>query len=373
MKADRPWRSHGFRRWATRIALGVVILVVLLSAPVLWIEGVCTGAREPGVSTPAPLVKDTGYARRESDSYLSFPEWYIVYAYDDLAGVLREGDESHFAYGRQIAGFWRSLCDLNRVVTSRGGTGVDTKVMLYTIGWSFTAELGIKGAYEKSGGRLFEWARGGGKTAEDTFAARDMQAYAKFLRQTPWYEYPFATRLAAFWRDTPLRGTHPARKIERRVVVTGEYGTKAIYGALIGFSSQTALGAADLEIQTVVAGLEKGDIAGYPRITIVRDLGAGRALIRTPRYQAYTDLLVALARRGRDIVEIAGNHRILVTVLAPKSPLPALPGVTQLFELTIQSRPDRRRVGLDITVERLAATIRALERVGTTIEHIYDY
>ena len=373
MKLDRPWRSSGFRRWAKRLALGVLILVALLSAPILWIEGVCTASRDPRASTPAPLVKDSGYARRESDSYLSFPEWHIVYAYEDLAGVLRDGDESHFAYGRQIVGFWRSLCGLNRVVTSRGGTGLDTKVMLYTIGWSFTAELGIKGAYEKSVGRLFEWLRGRGKTAEDTFAARDMQAYAKFLRQMPWYEYPFAARLGAFWRDTPLRGKHLARKLERRAVVTGEYGTKAIYGALIGFGSATALGAADLEIHTVIAGLEKGDVARDPRITIVRDLGAGRTLIRTPRYQAYTDLLVELARRGRDIVEIAGNRKIFVTVLAPRAPLPALPGMTELFELAIQSKPDRRRVGLDVTVERLAATIRALERAGTVIEHVYDY
>jgi hypothetical protein len=62
-------------------------------------------------------------------------------AYEDLAGVLKDRDESAFAYGRQIAGFWRSFCALNRVGSGRGGTGLDTKVMLYTIGWSFTAEL----------------------------------------------------------------------------------------------------------------------------------------------------------------------------------------------------------------------------------------
>ena len=105
---------------------------------------------------------------------------------------------------------------------------------------------------------------------------------------------------------------------------------------------------------------------------IVRELGGGRTLIRTPRYQAYTDLLVRLARRGRDVAEIAGNHRILVTVLAPKDPLPPVPGVTELFEAPIQSRPDRRRLGLDVSVEHLAAAIRALEASGASIEHIYD-
>jgi hypothetical protein len=53
--------------------------------------------------------------------------------------------------------------------------------------------------------------------------------------------------------------------------------------------------------------------------------------------------------------------------------LPAAPGVTELFEASIQSRPDRRRLGLDVSVEHLAAAIRALEASGTPIEHIYDY
>ena len=245
--------------------------------------------------------------------------------------------------------------------------------MLYTIGWSFTAELAIKGAYENTVGRAFERLRGHARTAEDEFAARDMQAYAEFLRQTPWYEYPFGWRLLAFWRSTPLGGDGLARKIERRVVFTTEYGTKAVYGALIGYASGATLGAADQEIQTVVVGLEPGDAAREPKMRIVRELGGGRTLIRTPRYQAYTDLLVRLARRGRDVAEIAGNHRILVTVLAPLAPLPPVPGVTELFEAPIQSRPDRRRLGLDVSVEHLAAAIRALEAAGASIEHIYDY
>jgi hypothetical protein len=105
----------------------------------------------------------------------------------------------------------------------------------------------------------------------------------------------------------------------------------------------------------------------------VRQLGGGRTLIRTPRYQAYTDVLVRLARRGRNVAEIAGRHRILVTVLAPKGPLPPLTGAAELFEAAIQSRPDRRRVGLDVAVEQLAAAIRTLEASGATIEHVYDY
>jgi hypothetical protein len=360
-------------RWAKRLVLSVLLLAVVVAAPILWIEGRCTEPRDPAWRASTPLVKTPGYARREADSYLTYPEWHIVYAYEDLAGVLARGDESEFAYGGQIVGFWRSLCGLTGVVSARGGVPTDTKVMLYTIGWSFTAELALKGAYENTVGRLFEWLRGPGKTAEDEFAARDMQTYASFLRQTPWYAYPFARRVAAFWWQTPLDGGDLPRKLERRAVVTAEYGTKAVYGAVLGFASATALGASDLEIHTIVAGLDAAGASRDARITIVRDLGGGRTLIRTPRYRAYTEVLVGLARQGRDVVEIAGNQRILVTALLPPGPLPSLPGATRLFEAPIQSRPDRRRVGLDVTVPRLTATIRALESAGAAIEHVYDY
>jgi hypothetical protein len=364
------------RRWARRAALALAALVVVLAVPVVWIEGRCAAPRVAKAGRPAPLVDEPGYARRESDSYLSFPEWSIVYAYDDLGGVLARGDESDFGYGRWIAGFWRTLCALNRVVTAREPTGLDTKVMLYTIGWSFTGELAIKGAYEKTVGRVFEWIRGPEKTAEDAFAQSDLRAYAAFLRQTPWYAYPFGSRLGAFWRETPFSATrwrHWPRKLERRLEFSLEYGVKALYAAVIGYASNTTLGAADLEIRTVVIGLTPADVAADPRITVLRDLGGGRTLILTPRYQVYTDLLVGLARRGRDIAEIAGNHHIFVTVLAPSGSLPPLDGARPLFELPIQSQAGQRRVGLDVPVGELAATIRALEGAGATIEHVYDY
>ena len=361
------------RRWAKRLALAVFVFAVLLAIPIVWIENGCTASRTASATSPPPLVDDPGYRRRLSDSYLSFPEWHIVYAYEDLAGVLRRGNESDFAYGRQIAGFWASFCGLHRLVTARSPVGLDTKVMLYTIGWSFTVELAVKGAYEETLGHLFEWFRGPGKTAEDQFVARDMQAYAAFLRQTPWYEYPFASRLVAFWRETPLRGPHWPRKLERRAVVSAEYGIKAIYGALIGVASGTALGAADLVIHTVVLGLTEADIARDARITVVRKLGADRTLIRTPRYQAYTDLVVDVARRGRDFAEIAGNREIFVTVLAPRPPLPPVGGAREVFAAPIQSRLDRRRIGLDVAVDRLGSTIRTLEQAGASIEHVYDY
>src|SRR5262249_48022731 len=120
-------------------------------------------------------------------------------------------------------------------------------------------------------------------------------------------------------------------------------------------------------------GLVPADLAADPAIRVVRHLGGGRTLIRTPRYQVYTDLLVGLARRGVRVVEIAGNDRILMTVLLPSGSVPVWPGTTELFVRPVQSGPARRRLGLDVEVERLTETIRALEASGAVVEHVYDY
>ena len=118
--------------------------------------------------------------------------------------------------------------------------------------------------------------------------------------------------------------------------MTLEYATKAAYGAVIGYASTATLGAADLDIYTVFVGLDGSDQVREPQLRVVRELGGGRTLVRTPRYQAYSDLVVRLARRGRNVAEIAGNRRILITVLAPVGPRPPLPGTSELFEVAIQ-------------------------------------
>ena len=97
------------RRWGKWLVGAMLMGLVVLSVPILWIEVGCRTPRDPAARKRPPLVSDSGYARRESDSYLTYPEWHIVYAYDDFAAVLRNGDPSGFAYFGQISEFWSSL------------------------------------------------------------------------------------------------------------------------------------------------------------------------------------------------------------------------------------------------------------------------
>ncbi len=99
-------------------------------------------------------MSDPTFWRAEANTYLTYPEWHIVYAYDGLAETLKTTDEYGFDYLRSIGGFWSSTCQMMRYADAHGGADGATRLMVHTIGVSFTLEMMMKAAYEETFGRL---------------------------------------------------------------------------------------------------------------------------------------------------------------------------------------------------------------------------
>ena len=356
------------RRGLIIFAALVAVLALAAAAPILWVETSCRADQGLAAPPSAYGIPDAGYRRAEGDSYMTFPEWYIVYAYDDVAAVTRASSESAFDYWGSVTGFWRSLCGATRAAGRVGPASPDQRVTDDIIGVSFSAEMLVIGAWERSLGALTVWMRGSQRTPEDEFALSVADDYAHFLRQTPWYRYPFWPTLQRFWRETPFKLS--LRGIERRVALSLEYGGKAIYAQGIGWLA--GYSPADLTIRSVFSGLTPEDFAREPRLKRMADLSDGATLVETPRYQDYTDMLVDLAKRGRAVKEIAGNSHILVTVLAPPG-VEMAPSPRLLFALPMQGRPGWRRVGLDVKVSDLTQEILDAEAHHVVFEHAYDY
>jgi hypothetical protein len=350
--------------------IGLGVLVLLAAIPVVRNEIACQSPRAADASGFSSALEPE-HRREEVNSYLTYPEWSIVHAYEDFAGVTRRGSESDFAYFASIGNYWSSLCGITRLASSRGTISLEYKVMLYTIGLSFAAEMGLKGIYELSIGRFTAWFRGSKRTPEDEFALALADDYAAFLRQTPWYEYPFGSKLCQFWAETPTAYGSALRKLERRISLSLEYATKALYAKLIGLGA--AATPAPLRLRSVVRGLDASDLAADKRITLVAALDDGTSVIETPRYRAFTEILQGLAARGRNIVEIAGNDDVLITVLARHDVAVGAIDAPQLFAVPVQSRPGWRRLGLDVKVAELAAMMRRIDGPGVELEHVYDY
>jgi hypothetical protein len=353
------------------VAGTLAVLVCLGTIPIAIVETRCSASP----ARPAPEagfdIATPGYRRAEGDSYLTFPEWYVVYAYDDLAGVTRQSSESGFDYIESITGFWTSLCGATATAGMIAPVTRDQQVTNYIIGLSFTAEMALKGIYERTIGAVTAFVRGDVRTPEDDFALRLLDDYAAFLRHMPWYRYPFGHELLRFWLETPTTGGNLLRKLERRSALTAEYAGKAVYAEVFGWLAGSS--PADLRIMSIVDGLDDTDLAADQRIRRIAVLDGGFALIETPRHQEFTDIVRALAARGRNFAEIAGNRRILVTVLAPVQASIHPEDANEVFSMSVQARPGWRRLGLDIEVRHLTRLVSAAERQDAVLEHVYEY
>lgn len=354
--------------WLKRAAIVLVALLLLAAVPIVWIETQCVGSL-PGDPSTYKSILPPEHRRNLVDTYLTYPEWSIVHAYEDFAGVLRQRGESDFGYTTSILGYWRSLCSISAVASSRGSITADVRAMLYIIGISFTGEMGVKGAYETTIGRLTEWIRGERRTPEDEFALTIADQYAKFLQQAPWYEFPFGATLVRFWRETPVIQESVTRSLERRVALSAEYGVKAVYAKLL--AQAAALAPAALSIRSVVKGFSEGDTG--PEINLIERRSDGTAVIETPRYRAFTKILLALVGRGRTVVEIAGNDEILVTVLTAGDFASSVPSARELLKVPLQARAGWTRRGIVVPVAQLGALASDVAKANAEFEHVYDY
>lgn len=342
---------------------GLVLVLVLLLAPVGYVETFCRGSAEPRgfVSRLAPSDR-----RPEANSYLTYPEWHIVFAYDGLAEVLKRGDEHRFGYLAAIRDFWVADCALTRAADRRGGADADTRIMIVTIGVSFTLEMLLKAGWEESIGRIAAWWRGPDKSPQD-LVARDMAVdYAAFLRHTPWYSYAFAPWRKALW-GAPMPDR--VRGWERRLALGAEWSAKAAYARLIA----NAAGAgtpAPLTIRSRIAAVSPDRLTAIKDVMVISSDAEG-VVIETPRYARFTRLLAEIAAAGGRFEEIAGNDRVMVSAIVAPGGASPVPGEV-LLRLPREGFASERLL-VAVAVPDLAATLRATPLGDPGIEHVFDY
>jgi hypothetical protein len=361
-----------------RRILGVTAILIALAVlvPLATIEGSCRpAAGASALSAPGetlPAIDEAGYRRKENNTFFTFPEWYIVYSFEDFGRFLDHGSESGFGYISHILGFWRSFCTINRAVPATGESLFEVKSMIYVIGVSYSAEYAIKGLYENTIGHVTEWIRGPARTPQDDYARGVLQAYAAFLYTIPWYKYPFRDKLnglMAISAPTPSQ----VRTWERDFALGAEYFIKIGYAKLIQKALDASSDDEPRDIMFVVATLPPETLAKEPRIKQVRALTPKWQLVQAPRYKDLTEILQSLLDQGYGLAEIAGNHEILVTVIAPKAATLDVKDTAELFSLDLDAKPGFRRAGLRARIDRLVDINRDLKARGASIEHFYDY
>ncbi|MBL0372884.1 hypothetical protein JJB09_12690 [Rhizobium sp. KVB221] len=351
-------------RLAKWLVLAFLLLVLALAAPVAYIETMCRSDIHAGNYNP--LIADAQWQRREANTYLTYPEWHIVYAYDGLAETLKTGDEHQFGYLKSISQFWKSTCTMMRVADQHGGADQQTRVMIHTIGVSFSLEMALKAAYEETIGRLFAYLRGPNKSPQDLVVLETANNYAQFLRQTPWYMYDFGAANSALWA-VPV--THVLRGWERRLAIGLEWESKAVYAKAIA-AGAAANGPAKLEIRSVISGLTAEQLSAIANVRVVGE-SAGGIVIETPRYDAFTRILATISQQKGVVREVAGNDEIMVSLTIPR-------GATYQGPGEVLTRMERQgfaseRLLVNLAVSELATAFQAMQVADPGIEHVFDY
>jgi hypothetical protein len=363
------------RPWLPRALAGITAaLFIAAAAPGVAIATRCALAPKSLVQPAAGAAQAhevvPGYSRAGSATYLTLPEWLIVYTTEEYASTLRHARPSAFPYFGSIADFWWYYAQVCGVSCGSYSFDAANHVMLVVIGSSFAVEQALKGVYENSVGRLTE-AVAGSDTEEDAFAAATAEEYGRFMPTTPWYEFAFGEKFRLLWRETPLWGAHPIRKFERRFALSAEYAAKAIYGFVIRLATKTAYGDEDprtfVRVDRVPPNVS--DLVAR-RVRAMRD---GSQVLALPRYEAFTSTAAALAARGTRFLDIAGNDRVLVTAISNGALDWTDESARVLFSRPLATDRARRRIALDVRVTQLGEALAAVHRHGAALEHIYDF
>lgn len=362
LRLRKAVRLRRLFKWAL-VSLFIATLLLLL--PVAYVELGCRG--QTGTETYQPLITDPAFQRREANTYLTYPEWHIVFGYDGLAHALKTGDEHAFEYVHSISSFWSSACALTRVAGRHGGADWGTRSMIHTIGVSFTVEMLAKASYEETIGRATAWLRGLRKTPQDTAIAAVAADYAAFLRQTPWYQYPFHRKAHELW--APPAGLS-LRGWERRLGIGLELEAKAVYAKVLA-GAVAATEPAQLVIRSVVSGREAEALRRISGVTVIGARGDG-VEIETPRYDLFTRILAEIARQGGAIREIAGNDEIMVSMTVREgAAVPVSPG-TVILRMKRDGIPGERLL-VNVRMTELAAFLNKYPLGDPGLEHVFDY
>lgn len=342
-----------------------------------WICRVWEDVEETESTIPDEAMRSvtsqiSNYARPESRTYLTVPEWYIVYSADEYGAFIQNHSSSNFPYFKAVGQYWQSYYDVCEQVRGRYANNGSAQFVLGFIGVSFTAENMLKGLYETTIGRVFDWFAKE-PTEEEIFAADVAVEFGAFLHNTPWYLFPYEDKIKELWTETSWGGAGVLRKWERKLALTIEYGVKAIYAGLTRAGSQAAYGGEDTSKIYAVTNNATDEMLSDD-FEIIQPIDETRQLIYITRFEVFSTIVPVLMKEGLTFVEIAGNDEIVVTVLGKREGKYDFEYGEYLFDLPILTLPGTTRAAIKVRVDELHLFLAELEGVQEIrFEHIYDY
>lgn len=289
--------------------------------------------------------------RPADQTFLTFPEWYLVFSPEEQANYFKKQTATSFPFMSHTRQIWESYHIVNNQIKGNFPPNDGYHFMIWVIGTSASIEYAIKVWYETVVGRITDTYTP--ITEEDKFNAKFTEDYVTFIKDKPWYEFDFKSRLKKLWTESSFFGNNFFRKIERKYILTSELLVKWGYGKLIGL------------------GTEQVYEEALPTTAVVL---ADNSIINLPRYHKFNQAITELSKRGKSFKEIAGNSSaILLTALIPTNKQMKFENTQTVFTQPISSDTSNQRIALAIPVGQLNGLLSQLDKEKIKIEHIFDY
>lgn len=354
------------------LTVGLVTLVLTsLSVPS------SPAVKEVGIEKKKEAVKQDLaklHGRTGDNTYLTFPEWYLVFSPEEYATFVEDRDPSDFPYWGHLGQYWGAYGHMYDETKDKYPFNGEYHTMLVVIGVSTTVEYAVRSVYETLVGRVFEESRRGGMTAEDRYGAVIARDYVDFLNGAPWFDYDYPQALKGLWTDCPTVGPDMLRKWERRYALSTEYLIKAMYAQMILAGTRASFEKPRMTTSVLVKNWSK-DLEKSPGIEIIERRKGGQVYALLPRYHAFMGASKKLARKGVQFLEIAENKdEIVVSVLVPATwKAVKTPACRVLFVQDVMTNPLKKRIVVAVSISHYHSFILECDKPAYSLEHVFDF
>jgi FAD/FMN-containing dehydrogenase len=310
-----------------------------------------------------------GYFKDEAQSFLTVPEWYLVFNPKEYADFLEGGNNpSDFPYYQSINEYWTLYDRSMKLVSEAYPPNEEYTTMLNVIGVSITMEYAAKMLYENSFGRVFSWFSNGTLSDEEKIIIQAQRAYSEMIYDKAWYEFQFMPWVSKVWMASNSAESNWFRKAERMVFFTAEFTFKAGYAKLIEWAAQASYEAPVTDIYLLISAADSTMTSG---LHVIHEQ-AEKKIIKIPRWGMFTEEVLKMAESEVNIIEIAGNDEIVISVLATKnSTLPS--NAELLYRSSVVTTPEQERQVYLLPVNQLLPFVRTAKNKGIQVEHVFDY
>ena len=312
-----------------------------------------------------------GYFRKEEQTILTVPEWYMVFNPKEYADYLESGkNPSDFPFYASINEYWKLYDRSQMLVSEAYPKNEEYNTMLKVIGVSITMEYTGKMIYENTIGKFFSWFANDTISEQEKNIMKAQRAYSEFIYHTAWYEFEFIPWIYKVWKTTGTNNASWLRTWERTLFFTIEFSFKALYAQLIEWAAKMSYEEPVSDIYLIVSS--KDSFSSTENLKIIKEQGA-KKLLGITRWGAFTKTILELSDKDLVIDEIGGNDEIVVSVLMNKAEEIDFKNSELLYKSSVVTDDKIKRMVYLINVNQLLPFVQNAKNKTIEVEHIFDY